>query len=74
VVIAHGLPDFVGACSVFAVILFHAADNTALVTLPEVQAISPWGAVVTCGLVLAAAAVVTLLWGPRTLARFRFSS
>jgi membrane protease YdiL (CAAX protease family) len=57
--------------SVFAVILFHAADNTALVTLPEVQAISPWGAVVTCGLVLAAAAVVTLLWGPKTLARFR---
>jgi membrane protease YdiL (CAAX protease family) len=60
--------------SVFAVIVFHAADNTALVTLPEIQAISPWGAVVTCGLVAVAAGVVTLLWGPRTLARFRFGS
>ena len=58
--------------SVFAAILFHAADNTALVTVPEVQAISPWSAVVHCGLVLVAAVVVTLLWGPRTLARFRF--
>lgn len=60
--------------SVFAVILFHAADNTALVTLPEVQAISPWGAVVTCGFVLAAAVVVTVLWGPETLFRFRLGS
>ncbi|MCP4203361.1 MAG: CPBP family intramembrane metalloprotease [bacterium] len=60
--------------SVFAAILFHAADNTALVTLPEIQALSPWGAVVTCGLVLAAAIVVTLLWGPGTLARFRFAN
>ena len=59
--------------SVFAAILFHAADNTALVTLPEIQAISPWGAVAQCGLVLVAAVVVTLLGGPRTLARFRFS-
>ncbi len=58
--------------SVFAVILFHAADNTALVTLPEVQAISPWGAVVHCGLIMVAAVAVTWLWGPRTLAQFRF--
>jgi membrane protease YdiL (CAAX protease family) len=57
--------------SVFAAVVFHAADNTALVTLPEIQAISPWAAVVTCGLVLIAAVVVTFLWGPRTLARFR---
>jgi membrane protease YdiL (CAAX protease family) len=60
--------------SVFAVILFHAADNTAMVTLPEVQAISPWGAVVTCGFVLAAAVVVTVLWGAETLSRFRLGS
>jgi len=60
--------------SVFAIILFHAADNTALVTLPEIQAISPWGAVVHCGLVLVAAVVVTWLWGTGTLARFRFGS
>lgn len=60
--------------SVFAVILFHAADNTAMVTLPEVQAISPWGAVVTCGFVLAAAIAVTVFWGPETLSRFRLGS
>ena len=60
--------------SVFAAILFHASDNTALVTLPEVQAISPWGAVMTSSLVVVAAVVVTLLWGPGTLARFRFAN
>jgi membrane protease YdiL (CAAX protease family) len=58
--------------SVCATILFHAADNTALVSVPEVQAISSWGSVVHCGLVLATAVVVTFLWGPETLARFRF--
>ena len=57
--------------SVCAVILFHAAGNTPLVTLTELHAVLPWGALVTCGLVLAAAGVVTSLWGPRTLARFR---
>ena len=57
--------------SVFAVIVFHAAANTVLVTLPELQAISPWGPAVHCGLVLVAAAVVTLQRGPATLARFR---
>jgi membrane protease YdiL (CAAX protease family) len=60
--------------SVFAVILFHAADNTALVILPEIQAISPWAAVAHCGFVLAAAGAVTLLWGHRTLRRFSFQS
>jgi len=60
--------------SVFATIVFHAADNAALVTMPEIQAISPWGAVAHCGFVLVAASVVTLLWGPRTLARFRFAN
>ena len=60
--------------SIFATIVFHAVDNAALVTMPEIQAISPWGAVVHCGLVLVAASVVTLLWGPRTLARFRFAN
>jgi len=59
--------------SVFAAILFHAADNTALVILPEVNTSSPWGAVLVCGFVLSAAVVVTLLWGPRTLARYRFA-
>ena len=57
--------------SVFAAILFHAMDNTALVSLPDVNAIAPWGTVMLCGLTLVAAAVVTLLWGPQTLARYR---
>jgi membrane protease YdiL (CAAX protease family) len=59
--------------SVFATIVFHAADNTALVTLPEISANSPWATVVHCSLVLVTTAVVTWLWGPRTLARFRFA-
>ena len=58
--------------SVFAAISFHAVDNAALVTLPE--AVSPWGVVTTCGLVLVAAVVVTLLWGPWTLTRFSFGN
>jgi hypothetical protein len=60
--------------SVFAAILLHAADNTAFVTLPDIKSISPWGAAVPCGLVLVAAVVVTFLWGPRTLARYRFGN
>ncbi len=58
--------------SVFAAILFHAMDNTALASLPNVNAITPWGTVTHCGLTLVAAGVVTLLWGPQTLARYRF--
>jgi membrane protease YdiL (CAAX protease family) len=70
-VLAAWIFNNTGMC-VFAVIVFHAADNAALVTLPEIQAISPSAAVVHSGFVLVAAAVVTLLWGPGTLARFRF--
>jgi membrane protease YdiL (CAAX protease family) len=58
--------------SVFAVILFHAVDNTALLTFPEIKAIIPWGSAILCGLIMVAAFVVTLLWGPRSLARYRF--
>ena len=60
--------------SVFATILFHAVDNTALVTFPEIKAIKPWGSVILCGLVMVAAVGVTLLWGPRSLARYRFAA
>ena len=59
--------------SVFAAILFHAMDNTALVTFPEIKAIVPWGSVILCGLVVTAALVVTILWGPESLARFRYA-
>lgn len=54
--------------SVFATILFHAADNAALVTMPEIQS-SSTGAAVHSGLVLAAAVVVAILWGPRLCTR-----
>lgn len=54
--------------SVFAAILFHAADNTALVTLPDVNASEPWGAIILCGLTLVAALITTSFWGDRTLA------
>ena len=60
--------------SVFAAILFHATDNTALVTLPDINANAPLGTVTLCGLTLFAAVVTTLLWGPQTLARYRFDS
>lgn len=59
--------------SVFAAILFHAVDNTALVTFPEIMAIKPWGSAMYCGLVMFAAVVVTLLWGAKSLARYRFA-
>lgn len=60
--------------SVFAAILFHAADNTALVILPEISGITPWGAAVLCGFVVVAAVIVTLLWGGRTMTQYRFST
>lgn len=60
--------------SVFATILFHAMDNTALVCLPNVNAITPWGTVSLCGFTLIVAGAVTLLWEPQTLARYRFSN
>jgi membrane protease YdiL (CAAX protease family) len=58
--------------SVFAAILFHAVDNTALVTFPEIKAVTPWGSAMFCGLVMIVAFVVTLFWGPQSLARYRF--
>jgi membrane protease YdiL (CAAX protease family) len=59
--------------SVFAAILFHAVDNTALVTFPEVMTIKPWGSVLFCGHVIVAAVVVTLVCGGRSLAQYRFA-
>ena len=53
--------------SVFAAIVFHAADNAAFVSLPDVV---PWGAAVYCCLVVIAALVVTFFWGSQTLAQF----
>ncbi len=60
--------------SVFAAILYHAVDNTALVTFPEIKAIAPWGSVILCGLVVTTAFAVTIFWGPQSLARCRFGT
>lgn len=60
--------------SVFSAILFHAVDNTALVTLPEIKSVIPWGSVLLCILVLITAFIVTWLWGGKTLNLFRFGS
>lgn len=60
--------------SVFAAILFHALENTALMTFPELKAIIPWGSAIYCGLILVAAIFVTLFWDSRSLARYRSTS
>jgi len=60
--------------SVFAAIMFHAVDNAALLTFPKIMAVKPWGPTVYCSLVMIAAIVVILLWGHRSLARYRFTA
>ncbi|MFC2066572.1 CPBP family intramembrane glutamic endopeptidase [Chloroflexota bacterium] len=57
--------------SVFATILFHAVYNATNGALPNYQVSTPLGIVITCSFVLIAAIVVTILWGPKTLAQFR---
>ena len=58
--------------SVFAAILFHAVYNVTNGVLPNYQISTPLGVVITSSFVLIAAIVVTILWGPKTLAQFRF--
>jgi membrane protease YdiL (CAAX protease family) len=55
--------------SLFAAILFHAMNNVATVLLPSYG----WQYDPAVGLIITvvAAAVITFLWGPETLARFR---
>jgi membrane protease YdiL (CAAX protease family) len=57
--------------SLFAVILFHAMNNVATVLLPGYG----WHYDPAVGLVITitAAAAITFLWGPETLARFRYA-
>jgi membrane protease YdiL (CAAX protease family) len=57
--------------SVFATISFHAMDNTALLVFPEIKAIIPWGSIILCGLIIITVIVVSILWGTRSLARYR---
>ncbi|MHC4073383.1 MAG: CPBP family intramembrane glutamic endopeptidase [Planctomycetota bacterium] len=58
--------------SVFAATLFHAVGNALMVTLPDTGTMGALGPAISCGLVLSAAVMVTLLWGAQTLARYRF--
>lgn len=60
--------------SVFSATLFHAAGNALMVTLPDTNATGALGPAISCGLVLSAATVVTILWTPKTLARYRFGN
>jgi len=59
--------------SVFASILFHAMTNALMLTLPNTTTIGTLGPAISSGLVLSAAVVVTLLWGPQTLTRYRLA-
>ena len=58
--------------SVFAVILIHACDNTALVCMPKVDDIIPLGIVVHGSFTLISAIIVAVLWGDWTLSSYRF--
>jgi membrane protease YdiL (CAAX protease family) len=61
-----------GKC-VFAVVLFHAIGNTGRTIFPGGRAhFELANAAIGYSLIAAAAVFVTILWGPRTLARFRF--
>jgi membrane protease YdiL (CAAX protease family) len=60
--------------SVFAVILMHACDNTALMSMPKIDDIIPMGIVVHGSFILTSAIIVAVLWGERTLSKYRFSN
>jgi uncharacterized protein len=58
--------------SVFAAALFHATTNLTWQLFPNQG--SCWGPAVTGPILALAAAIVTFLWGPKTLARFRYGA
>jgi hypothetical protein len=55
--------------SVLAAVLYHMMYNVSTLLLPNFGL--PYDPALTAVLVLVVAAIVTFLWGPRTLARFR---
>jgi len=57
--------------SVFAAILFHAMNNVATVLLPSYG--WQYDPLVALFITAIAAAIITFLWGPKTLARFRYA-
>lgn len=56
--------------SVFAAALFHATSNASWQLFPNFG--SHWDPSIVAPIVAFAAAVVTFLWGPKTLARYRY--
>jgi membrane protease YdiL (CAAX protease family) len=57
--------------SVFAAILFHAMNNVSTVLLPSYG--WPYEPAVAFAVLAVAAATIVFLWGPETLARYRYS-
>lgn len=58
--------------SVFAATLFHATSNLSWQLFPNFG--SHWDPRIGATIVVIAAAAVTLMWGPKTLSRFRYGS
>jgi hypothetical protein len=59
--------------SVFAAILFHTVFNVSVGVLPNNFVSIPLGTAITGSFLLITALIVTILWGPETMARFRFA-
>jgi membrane protease YdiL (CAAX protease family) len=57
--------------SLFAVIVFHATFNVSFAVFPNYG--SHWNPAVTGAITAIAALIVTFLWGPKTLARYRYA-
>lgn len=58
--------------SLFAAIIFHAMINVSTFLFPNYS--SHYDPMIACVLITATAATVVLLWGPTTLARFRYKA
>jgi hypothetical protein len=57
---------------VFAAVLLHAMDNVSVFTFFPDNGGSHYVPAITAALTAISAVIVSILWGPRTLARFRF--
>jgi uncharacterized protein len=58
--------------SLFAVIVFHATFNVSFAVFPNYG--SHWNPAVAGAITAIPALIVTFLWGPKTLARYRYAS
>ena len=60
--------------SVFAAIVFHAVNNTGRSIFPGSRStFELWDGTIGYGLIAITAVIVVFLWGPTTLARFRYA-